>query len=240
MSAAALASGEGTHEAARWGISFALVCALHLAAAAFLLDARIILPPAEVPQPDAVLIDLDPVASPSVAAPTPPPPPSEPQLRQDVPPSPVKAEVTLPRPPPPLPAPPRPEKIAEPTPQPQPSQVAALPKPEAAPAPQAKTASTPANPERTWEVQVLERLEKFKRYPRRAQLRQQQGVVYLRFKIGRRGEVLSHELARPSGIDLLDEEAMTLVDRAGPFPPPPPELGKDSIELVVPVRFILR
>jgi protein TonB len=92
----------------------------------------------------------------------------------------------------------------------------------------------------TWEAQVLARIERFKRYPRRAQLRQQQGTAHVRFTVGRRGDVLAFSLQRSSGIEALDEETLALIERAKPFPAPPAEIGRDTVELVVPVRYYLR
>ncbi|MBN8871707.1 MAG: energy transducer TonB [Rhodospirillales bacterium] len=44
-------------------------------------------------------------------------------------------------------------------------------------------------------------------------------------------------LQKPSGVELLDEEATALVQRAAPLPPPPE--GR-RMELVVPIQFMLR
>jgi len=51
---------------------------------------------------------------------------------------------------------------------------------------------------------------------------------------------LAYALQRSSGISALDEETLSLVSRAAPFPAPPAELGRDSVELVVPIRYVLR
>jgi protein TonB len=83
-------------------------------------------------------------------------------------------------------------------------------------------------------------LERHKRYPRRARLRHQEGVVLLRFVILEDGRVGEFALVEGSGHELLDEEARQLVRRAAPLPAIPPEVAARRLELVVPVRFSLR
>jgi protein TonB len=57
------------------------------------------------------------------------------------------------------------------------------------------------------------------------------------FTIDRSGRVLSARLIRSSGSSALDQEAVSLARRASPVPPPPPNIGRASITLTVPVRF---
>ncbi|HEY0838066.1 MAG TPA: energy transducer TonB, partial [Azospirillum sp.] len=92
----------------------------------------------------------------------------------------------------------------------------------------------------TWQGLVLGHLERHKRYPRIAQMRRQEGVAQVRFVIDRQGRVLSARLETGSGHALLDEETVALVERASPLPPPPPEMPRERIELVVPVQFFVR
>ena len=46
-------------------------------------------------------------------------------------------------------------------------------------------------------------------------------------------------IARSSGHDLLDAEALRMVQRAAPYPPLPAGYGPELAELQVPVRFFL-
>jgi protein TonB len=246
----------GARESALWGASFVIVCALHLGAAAAFWHSRIAVAPPGTP-PDAVLVDLEPPPKPVTplgALPQPAPqlepepelrkeeppplPEPKPETREEEPPPPVKAEVTLPKPPPPKPTPPRPAKV-ESAPR-KPESVAAPVKAAPAPMPTQQAVSSPSTAVLTWEAQVLARLDRVKRYPRRAMLRQQEGVVYLRFTIDRHGDVLAYSIARSSGVESLDENTLSLVERAKPFPPPPPELARDALQLVVPIRYLLR
>ncbi|MFL5269091.1 MAG: energy transducer TonB [Stellaceae bacterium] len=137
--------------------------------------------------------------------------------------------------------PPAPQREAEPAPplrQPAPA-VSAPP----AAAPQssaAQSTASSASARATWQAQLLAWLEKYKRYPRVAQEQRQQGVVSLRFAIDRQGQVLSSQINKSSGFELLDDEVLALVQRAQPVPPPPPEISGNRIELQVPVAFTLR
>ena len=87
---------------------------------------------------------------------------------------------------------------------------------------------------------MLAHLERAKRYPRDAQLRREQGTVYLRFRMDRAGRVLSAGIDRSSGFPDLDAEVLDMIQRAQPLPPIPPEIAQAQLELVVPVRFFLR
>jgi protein TonB len=92
----------------------------------------------------------------------------------------------------------------------------------------------------TWQGLLLGRLKQYRRYPRRAESAGQEGVVHVRFTVDRRGVVLTSRIDRSSGYPLLDDEILATVQRANPMPPPPPEIGGDPVEVVVPVDFSLR
>lgn len=83
-------------------------------------------------------------------------------------------------------------------------------------------------------------LEQHRRYPSRARSLRQEGTAFLFFVIDRQGQVLESHLERSSGHRLLDEEVLAMVARAARLPPPPAELARASIALVVPVAFTLR
>ena len=92
----------------------------------------------------------------------------------------------------------------------------------------------------TWQGLLLADLEAHKRYPPEARERGEQGVVYLRFAMDRRGKVLSFSLEKSSGFGDLDQETLGLIERSQPLPPPPPTITGSVIELVVPVEFQLQ
>lgn len=83
-------------------------------------------------------------------------------------------------------------------------------------------------------------LEKHKEYPRRAQLRRQQGTALLYFVMDRDGQVIEYRLQESSGYELLDREVSAMIKRAQPLPKMPDDLRQARLELVVPVQFFLR
>lgn len=92
----------------------------------------------------------------------------------------------------------------------------------------------------TWKGRVVGLLERRKRYPPEARGRREHGVAHLSFSIDRAGRLVASRIARSSGSDVLDREALALAQRAQPFPPPPRELAGEQINLSVPVRFNVR
>jgi protein TonB len=92
----------------------------------------------------------------------------------------------------------------------------------------------------TWRSQIASMLEHNKRYPKEARARREQGVAQLAFSIDREGHVLSSRIVTSSGFTALDDETLALVQRAQPFPVPPPEVPGDEIKFMVPVRFSIQ
>lgn len=251
--------GESLGEMARWGdmpgrkrlwcAAAATILALHCGAAlALIWRADQETPPPSVPAA-AMMIDLEPLppAPPPQSRPQAEPPRVEPE-KLDL--KPVeKAEAVLPKPQPKPKPRPQPKVEIPPEPKPQPTakpeentqpqvtpaaaQKADAPTPAAPPAP-------PSNAVPTWQGALRAHLEKHKRYPSSAQARRQEGVVYVRFAMNREGMVLWSKLERGSGTARLDDEAVELVSRAQPLPPPPADVPGDAVEIVAPVQFFLR
>jgi periplasmic protein TonB len=90
----------------------------------------------------------------------------------------------------------------------------------------------------TWRSQIVTILEHNKRYPSEARARGEQGVTRLAFRIDGQGHLVSSRVVASSGSAALDAETLALVQRAQPFPPPPPELA--GSELTVPFSFNIR
>ena len=106
----------------------------------------------------------------------------------------------------------------------------------AAPMPGAASRNSDAVP--NWKSQLVAALERHKRYPSEA--RGDHGVAQLAFSIDRSGGVHNARIARSSGSSVLDREALALVQRAQPLPPPPPEIPGAQIPIVVPIRYNAR
>jgi protein TonB len=110
--------------------------------------------------------------------------------------------------------------------------------------PQEETPPAPPRPAQaiasvaTWRSQIVTILEHNKRYPSEARARGEQGVTRLAFSIDTQGHLLTSRIVKSSGSATLDAETLALVQRAQPFPPPPPELA--GSELTVPVSFSIR
>ena len=90
-----------------------------------------------------------------------------------------------------------------------------------------------------WEHRVKLALDRGKRYPRGARRQRQEGTPRIRFLISRGGRVLSVRLELSSGVPSLDKEALALPIRVQPLPPPPRSVPGETIDLVVPVEFLL-
>jgi len=62
-------------------------------------------------------------------------------------------------------------------------------------------------------------------------------VVSLAFTIDRHGGVVSSRIVKSSGSTVLDAEALALITRAAPLPPPPADIADSDLSFVVPIRF---
>jgi periplasmic protein TonB len=105
------------------------------------------------------------------------------------------------------------------------------------------TATVPTSPKLApaiahWQQAVVARLARFQRYP--AQAKGATGVVNLSFSIDRQGHVLNSRVIKGSGSAVLDTEALSLLTRAAPLPPPPAGVPDSDLTFVLPIRFALR
>jgi len=92
----------------------------------------------------------------------------------------------------------------------------------------------------SWEGLILSHLEKFKKYPRVAKRRNQEGMPVVAFVIDRAGYLKNTYLVQSSGHESLDEEALATLRRAEPLPAVPPEVTGATISRSVPIRFNLK
>jgi protein TonB len=82
-------------------------------------------------------------------------------------------------------------------------------------------------------------IAKHKRYPRIARMRNWQGEAQVELQLDGDGNILSSRIEKSSGHDVLDKQALEMVMRATPFPPPPAVLNGQSFTLLVPISFRL-
>jgi protein TonB len=52
--------------------------------------------------------------------------------------------------------------------------------------------------------------------------------------------VIESQLVQSSGSDLLDKEAIEVLERASPFPTPPSEMPNITIKLSLPIQFRIK
>jgi periplasmic protein TonB len=200
-------------------------------------------PPPPSPEPTA---SLEPTPSPSETPPSPDPTPS---------PTPSAAATD---PPPPAPSA-TPDEAPPPTPTPSPVETKAPQVPPAQAAEEA--ASAPAMPVvnatqradvaratagreevatsaaiRSWERDLIAKIERNKRFP--ADARGHFGIVSVAFAIDRTGHLTEVRLLHSSGAPALDRAALDLIRRSQPFPAPPAEMAERDLSFVAPIRYL--
>ena len=82
-------------------------------------------------------------------------------------------------------------------------------------------------------------ISKYKQYPKLAQVRGWQGIVIVEIEMSPTGAVLSMIIKKSSGYEVLDAEAMQMIQRAMPLPQPPESLKSKNFTVLVPVSFQL-
>jgi len=237
----------GRNDSLLWGACFTLALCLHGAGAAALLakwsdssDAAansqvvmIEMAPAAV-APDTTPNDMPPdqVAS-RAEEPEPEAEPVKPVEKIELPPPEApKPEVVLPPPPP---------KIAE-KPKEKPKKKSLAAAPSAAPqradhaaAPMPGALSRDPNAQANWDSQLFSHIARHKNSSVT-----ERGRVQITFSVDRSGGVHNARVLTSSGSSVLDREAVSLVQRSQPLPPPPPDVPGTQILKTLPVAFNMR
>lgn len=110
--------------------------------------------------------------------------------------------------------------------------------PNDAPSPRAPTGVVvpPATGSASWPHQVFDRIVESRTFPASGYCRE--GIVNLLFLIDRAGNLLSSEVTESSNVPAFDAEALAILKRANPFPPPPEGLAPNGfVSLRIPMRF---
>ncbi|MGY1490801.1 energy transducer TonB family protein [Methylobacillus pratensis] len=193
--------------------------------------------PVKQPEPEPVPVVPKPAPKPVPPPPKPAPKPPEPPRMADKPTQHETVETPAPAAVPDvMTAPPRE------APTPAPVAPVAPPAPEPAPPPQPTGPSQQdIDAARSLYGSLLSRaIAKYKQYPRIAQMRGWEGEVLLEVHCDETGHVLSTQVKKSSGHNVLDEQAIAMVKKASPLPQPP-EILRNSKHLVilVPVPFTL-
>jgi protein TonB len=98
----------------------------------------------------------------------------------------------------------------------------------------------PSKAQLAWQKALRLQLERNKRYPTPARRQRLQGTSTVQFSIDRQGRVIAARLTASSGVQILDEEAINVLSRASPLPPPPDDLRGASLELALPIQFQIK
>ncbi|WP_084253188.1 energy transducer TonB family protein [Sphingomonas pituitosa] len=91
-----------------------------------------------------------------------------------------------------------------------------------------------------WQSELLGHLKRYLRYPRPSQSAREEGIAQVTITVDRQGRVLGARLARGSGYPLLDGEAVAMVRRGSPVPPPSADIPGDPVIVTIPILFSLR
>jgi protein TonB len=83
------------------------------------------------------------------------------------------------------------------------------------------------------------KIGKYKQYPKIAQMRGWQGEVIVELLLDGNGKLKSKKILTSSGFDVLDKQALDMIDKAAPFPSPPEALRGSSFSITVPIPFKL-
>jgi len=100
--------------------------------------------------------------------------------------------------------------------------------------------SQEANDDRNQYGDMLTRhIDKYKQYPRIAQMRNWEGDVLLELQLDANGNLTSSRIYTSSGKESLDNQALEMVKKASPFPVPPASLRGRAFTIMVPIKFRL-
>lgn len=197
--------------------------------------------------PDTLKIELvKKVEPPPTAKPEPLPEPEpvkpttepKPQLLPKPTPAPtaVKNEVTHSPPPPPtevIAVAPKPEAASSPMP---PAPVVA---PEA-PKPPVVSQADMDEARDKYRSSLWSAISKEKKYPKVAQLRGWQGEAVVELLVDSNGKLKAKKIIQSSGYDVLDKQALEMVEKAAPYPTPPEVLRGDSFTVTLSIPFTLK
>jgi protein TonB len=154
------------------------------------------------------------------------PPPSASAAAQPAQPEPPKPRVEEPPPPPPQ---------VKPVPQPKPRPIARTD-----PAPAAPTLSPDSGTLETYRMDLMRMARNYKRYPRVAMDNNWEGRVVIRMIIGANGMISTISIVDSAGHEVLDKQALDMIQKAKPRVQIPPALRGKEFSLEIPVIYSLK
>lgn len=147
----------------------------------------------------------------------------------------------------------RSEPVAEPPPAQPADVIAVAPKPNATPPVQTVPAPAPVKQEpppvtnqadfedarSKYGSSLWGAISKHKKYPKIAAMRNWQGEAIVELELDGNGKLKSKKIIQSSGHEVLDKQALEMVEKALPFPAPPDVLRGNNFTITVPVPFKL-
>ncbi|OAM52290.1 hypothetical protein A7981_02030 [Methylovorus sp. MM2] len=86
---------------------------------------------------------------------------------------------------------------------------------------------------------LFDAISKYKQYPRMAQMRGWEGEVTIEIQINGNGDIISTKVIHSSNYAVLDQQALEMVKKSLPLPPPPDTLRGRAFTIIVPIPFKL-
>ena len=86
---------------------------------------------------------------------------------------------------------------------------------------------------------VKQRIEEARRYPTFAKRQAIEGSVHLNFVVLSNGLSKDIKIISSSGSKILDQEAVSTIQRANPFPPIPSQINQDLVAMELSIAFVL-
>jgi protein TonB len=88
--------------------------------------------------------------------------------------------------------------------------------------------------------EITHEIHKHKYYPRRAYTLNQEGLVLVALKLGKKGNILDLFLVEECPFESLNHAALDTISGIGKFPPIPDELGMNELTLKIPVEYKIK
>jgi protein TonB len=92
----------------------------------------------------------------------------------------------------------------------------------------------------SYQAALAAHLRQYRDFPSAAQDQGIHGVARVTFTVTASGGLAAASLNDSSGFSILDQAALAMVRRAAPYPAIPPELGRRTVTVTVPIRFDLQ
>jgi len=93
---------------------------------------------------------------------------------------------------------------------------------------------------REWQKSIVLLISSSKTYPKKARRDGIEGEVQIKFTLDRYGALTATEVAQSSGSPVLDDAAISTVEKLKKMPTPPNYMTGDAFTLIIPLRYSFR